>query len=50
MHPAQYPMKNIALTIALFVFPLEFEAVRDKSGDMTAVIQEACVCQQLDLL
>lgn len=41
MHPAQYPMKNMALTIARFVLPLELEAVRDKSGDMTAVMQDA---------
>lgn len=34
-------MKNIAFTIARFVFPFEFEAVSDKSGDMTAVMQEA---------
>jgi hypothetical protein len=41
MQPAQYPMKNIALTIARFVLPLELEAVRDSSGDMTAVMQDA---------
>lgn len=41
MQPAQYPMKNIALTTARFVLPLEFEAVKDSSGDMTAVIHDA---------
>jgi len=41
MQPAQYPIKNMALTIARFVFPLELEAVRERSGDITAVMQDA---------
>lgn len=40
MQPAQYPMKNIVLTIARFVFPLTFEADKDRSMDMEAVIQD----------
>lgn len=34
-------MKNMALTIARLVLPLVLDAVRDKSGDITAVMQEA---------
>jgi hypothetical protein len=41
MQPAQYPMKNIALTMARFVLPFELEAVRERSGDMTAVMHDA---------
>jgi hypothetical protein len=38
-------MKNIALTMARFVLPLELEAVKERRGDMTAVMQEAWYCQ-----
>jgi hypothetical protein len=37
-------MKNIALTIARFVLPLELEAVRERSGDITAVMHDAWSC------
>jgi hypothetical protein len=39
--PAQYPMKNTALTTERFVLPFAFEAVSDSKGDMTAVMQDA---------
>lgn len=38
-------MKNMALTIARLVLPLELEAVKDSNGDMTAVMQDAWTCQ-----
>lgn len=41
MHPAQYPMKNMVLTVARFVFPLMLEAERDRRTDMTALAQDA---------
>lgn len=41
MHPAQYPMKNMAFTIERLVFPLTFEAVSDSRIDMIDVIQDA---------
>ena len=41
MQPAQYPMKNMVLTMARFVLPLTFDAERESRIDMTAVMQEA---------
>lgn len=41
MHPAQYPMKNTALTTERLVLPFAFEAVSESSGLMTAVMHEA---------
>lgn len=41
MHPKQYPMKNMALTMLRFVFPLTFEAVREMRMDHGAVMQDA---------
>lgn len=40
IHPAQYPMKNMALTMARFVFPLTLEAVREMRMDHGAVMQD----------
>lgn len=40
IHPAQYPMKNMALTMARFVLPLTFEAIREMRMDHGAVIQD----------
>lgn len=41
MHPAQYPIKNIALVTLLFVLPLMFEALRLRRMDQGAVIHDA---------
>jgi hypothetical protein len=40
MQPAQYPMKNMVLTIARFVFPFTLDADKDRSMDMQAVMQD----------
>lgn len=42
MQPAQYPMKNMALTTARFVLPFTFDATSDRRMDQEAVMQEAC--------
>lgn len=41
MHPAQYPMKNIAFTTDRFVLPFTLEAVREIRIDHGAVQQDA---------
>lgn len=41
MHPAQYPMKNMAFTTDRLVFPFTLDAVREIRIDHGAVQQEA---------
>lgn len=48
MHPAQYPMKNIAFTTDRLVLPFTLDAVREIKIDQGAVQQEA-YCQDISI-